>query len=252
MLNTILNMENRKIELLKEIDKTGSISKAAKYMGISYKTAWDYVNEMNNISKETVIITSVGGKKGGGSRLSDYSKRVVYFYDLLKGEYSKTLKHLSEHIDDFERLYKFYRMAAIRTSARNQFYGKVAKISKGSVISEIEIEIKGERIVSVITNESVEDLGLTIGKEIYAIIKATWIIISKGLGETSARNKIDATVSRIIKGEVSAEVSAETKSGLIVTSVITADSANNMDLKTGDEISLIFKAANVILGAENI
>jgi len=248
MLKTVLNVKNRKIELLKEIEKTGSISKAAKYIGISYKTAWDYVNEINNISKEAVIITSVGGKKGGGSRLSGYGEKLVYVYDLLKGEYSKTLKHLSEHIDDFDKLYKFYRMVSMRTSARNQFYGKVVKISRGSVMSEVDIDVKEERIVSVITNESVEALDLAIGKDVYAIIKANWIIISKDSGEISARNRIDVKVSKIVKGDVNAEITAESKNGIMMASVITTDSANNLNLKIGDKVSLIFKAAHVILG----
>ncbi len=63
-------------------------------------------------------------------------------------------------------------------SARNVFKGKVKKIISGAVNSEVSIEIgKGIEIVSIITKGSVERLGLKEGKEAYAIIKASSVLI---------------------------------------------------------------------------
>ena len=60
----------RRIALLKQIDLTGSISQGAKNAGISYKSAWDAINEMNQLSEQTLVERATGGKKGerGGKK----------------------------------------------------------------------------------------------------------------------------------------------------------------------------------------
>ena len=66
----------------------------------------------------------------------------------------------------------------MKLSARNILKGKVIKVVKGAVNSEVIIELPGgEKLVSVITNTSVENLGLQAGKTAYAIIKASNIMV---------------------------------------------------------------------------
>jgi molybdopterin-binding protein len=66
----------------------------------------------------------------------------------------------------------------MRISARNILKGKVVKIIHGAVNSEVTIELPGgSQLVSIITNSSVENLGLTEGKEAYAIIKASNVMV---------------------------------------------------------------------------
>ena len=66
----------------------------------------------------------------------------------------------------------------MKISARNILKGKVVKVIKGAVNSEVTIELPGgSRIISIITNSSVETLGLTEGKEAYAIIKASSVMV---------------------------------------------------------------------------
>jgi len=67
----------------------------------------------------------------------------------------------------------------MKISARNVIKGKVQKIVDGAVNSEVIIEtIHGEMIVSIITKDSVESLGLKVGKEVYAVIKASNVMIA--------------------------------------------------------------------------
>jgi molybdopterin-binding protein len=67
----------------------------------------------------------------------------------------------------------------MKLSARNILKGKVVKISKGAVNSEIILELPGgTQIVSIITNTSVESLELTEGKEAYAVIKASNVMVA--------------------------------------------------------------------------
>jgi molybdopterin-binding protein len=67
----------------------------------------------------------------------------------------------------------------MKLSARNQLKGKVTKIIPGAVNSEIILELPGgAQVVSIITKESVENLGLTVGKTAYAVIKASSVMIA--------------------------------------------------------------------------
>lgn len=66
----------------------------------------------------------------------------------------------------------------MRISARNQLKGIVKKINEGSVNNEIIIELApGVKITSVITKSSTENLGITVGKQVYAVIKASNVMV---------------------------------------------------------------------------
>jgi molybdopterin-binding protein len=66
----------------------------------------------------------------------------------------------------------------MKISARNILKGKVVKVIQGAVNSEVTIELPGgARLVSIITNSSVDNLALTEGKEAYAIIKASSVMV---------------------------------------------------------------------------
>jgi molybdopterin-binding protein len=67
----------------------------------------------------------------------------------------------------------------MKISARNVLKGKVKQVVHGAVNSEVTIELLGgDEIVSIITKSSVENLGLAAGKEVYAVIKASNVMIA--------------------------------------------------------------------------
>ena len=67
----------------------------------------------------------------------------------------------------------------MKLSARNQFKGKVVEIQEGAVNGVVKIDIGGGNIVSsVITNASIKELGLAVGKEAYAVVKASNVMIA--------------------------------------------------------------------------
>jgi molybdopterin-binding protein len=67
----------------------------------------------------------------------------------------------------------------MKISARNQLKGKIKQIKPGAVNSEVIIETTcGETIVSIITKESVENLDLKVGKEVYAVVKASEVMVA--------------------------------------------------------------------------
>jgi molybdate transport system regulatory protein len=70
-------------ELLQLIGETGSISKAAKSMGMSYKKAWDLVDHLNSKGQKPYVLSHKGGQKGGGAELTPTGKKVVTAYNSL-------------------------------------------------------------------------------------------------------------------------------------------------------------------------
>ena len=79
--NTLLG-EGR-VHLLKAIDETGSLSKAAKSLNMSYKKAWNLIDAVNSNAKEPVITTSIGGKGGGGAVLTPYGKHLITLFETI-------------------------------------------------------------------------------------------------------------------------------------------------------------------------
>ena len=180
-----------RIGLLEAIDRCGSISAAAREVGISYKTAWDAVDAMNNAAETPLVRRSVGGVGGGGTMLTEEGTETVRLYRLLQAEHQRFIDRLEGRLGDVGRLYSLLRRVTMRVSARNVFLGKVKEVRKGAVSTEVTIGMKGgETLCSVITNESARVLGLKPEMEAYAFFKASAVILGKDLhnAKVSARN----------------------------------------------------------------
>lgn len=139
----------------------------------------------------------------------------------------------------------------MKLSARNIFTGTVASIKKGAVNVEVCLNLQGGAvIVAIITNGSADALGLSVGKEASAIVKASTVIIGTDLhnAKVSARNVMCGKVVKIIEGAVNAEVDVEIGARNIMTAVITCDSAKRLELKEGGHACAMFKASSVIIG----
>jgi molybdate transport system regulatory protein len=79
-------------ELLTLIDESGSIVKAAKAMGMSYKKAWDMVDEMNTHGKKPLVIARKGGDKGGGTELTDTGRKMIARYNKLMDKLNNVIE----------------------------------------------------------------------------------------------------------------------------------------------------------------
>ncbi len=141
----------------------------------------------------------------------------------------------------------------MKTSARNTFAGSISHINKGAVNAEVELTTKsGGKIVSIVTNISVESLGLAVGKPAFALVKASWTILGTDLHahKLSARNVLCGTLSGLHHGAVNSEVTITLPGGDVLTSIITEGSLESLGLKVGDHVCAAFKASSVILAVE--
>ncbi|HEX7367692.1 MAG TPA: winged helix-turn-helix domain-containing protein [Pelobium sp.] len=87
-----------RVQLLKKIDETGSLNKAAKALNISYQKAWRLTDEINKAAKEPVIESVIGGSKGGGTSLTAYGKSLVNVFETINTDCWKFLdEQLKKH-----------------------------------------------------------------------------------------------------------------------------------------------------------
>jgi molybdate transport system regulatory protein len=239
-----------RIELLERIAETGSIAKAAKDMKMSYKAAWDAIDAMNNLADEPLLERVSGGKGGGGSQLTERGRKVIELYRNLERGQQIFIEQMRNKAADFDSLYTLLRGVSMKTSARNQFAGKILAIISGAVNSEVVIGLKGaDTITAIITNESCEELELTTGTSVYALVKASWVMIMEDDAKMkiSARNRLRGTVAVIHAGAVNSEVTIALKGGNTVTAVITKESVKELGLKKGKKVCAVFKASSVII-----
>lgn len=142
----------------------------------------------------------------------------------------------------------------MKISARNILAGQVVAVSKGAVNAEIKISLAGgESITAIITNSSVDTLGLAPGKVAYAVVKASEVILGTGnlQGRLSARNILSGTITALREGAVNSEVVVKLPGGAEVVASITRESVAALGLKTGDNVSAIIKASNVLVGVDH-
>lgn len=139
----------------------------------------------------------------------------------------------------------------MKASARNQLTGKITGVRTGATYAEVDISLKGgATLCASITNESVESLGLAVGGDAIALIKAPQVMVVKDFGgyKLSARNQLPGTVSRVQKGAVNAEIVIQLEGGDTVAATITNDSVDSLGLVVGESAVAVFKAGAVILG----
>lgn len=243
-----------RIKLLEAIEQHGSISQAAKHVPLSYKAAWDAVDAMNNLADKPLVERSTGGKHGGGTLLTDHGRKVVGLYRAVEAEYQIALDRLMTQWGEMETgnvrsFQQLLRRMAMRTSARNQLVCTVIGLREGEVDYEVYLRLDNQNeLVAVITRDSAEQLGVEIGMEVVALVKASAVLLLTDEGlRTSARNHLWGTVERVIDGPVNAEVTLSLGGGKTVTSVVTRESIGSLGLEVGQRACAIFKSSSVIL-----
>lgn len=248
-----------RIALLEAIRTTGSITGAAKAVGMSYKGAWDAVDAMNNLAGEPLVQRAAGGKGGGGTTLTPRALRLVETFRAIEREHRRFLERAAQALGagaqeggGFERDLAVLGRLAMRTSARNQLFGTVARVAQGAVNDEVSITLLGgEMLVATITHESAQALGLQTGAQVVALVKATSIVLVAGSADAaqlSARNRLSGVVEVVRRGAVNAEVTLALPGGVVIAAIVTDASVDALGLAPGEAATAVFKASSVLLG----
>ena len=137
----------------------------------------------------------------------------------------------------------------MKLSARNQLKGTVVSIEEGAVNGIVKIDIGGGNVISAtISMTSIKELGLAEGKEAYAIIKSTEVMIADSTQKISARNQLNGKVVSVEEGVVNGIVKVEIAPGVTVSSTISMSAIKELGISAGKEVAAVAKATSVMIG----
>lgn len=236
----------QRIALLQHIAEQGSITRAAKSAGLSYKAAWDAIDELNNLAQKPLVERSVGGKGGGGAKLSREGQRVLRLYQKLQTLQAQVLE-AAEDASDLDLLGRLM----LRTSARNQLHGKVVAIEAQGRNDLIRLELaEGLAIDTQITHDSTVRLELEPGTEVVALIKAGWLdLLAIEDTATPGHNDLTGIIEEILDAEDGpSEVRIGLPNGQTLCALAEPLHLKTLGLATDKPVRVQFAPSNVLLG----
>ena len=246
-----------RVRLLEAIERTGSITKAARRVPMSYKTAWDALDALDNLADAPVIERSVGGVGGGGATLTAYGRWLVAMFRAVEGEYQAAVDSLAAaagpEVADKAGFQRLLRRLTLRTSARNQFACTVRSLLSGPVMTQVVLVLDGAtEMLAHITTEGLEDMRLAVGQEVVALVQAPLVMLLADPSiRTSVQNHLTGTVSRIHEGPLNSEVVIDLPPKGIrhVTSVVQTEAIAGLGLTVGAPATAAFQASSLLLVA---
>ena len=234
-----------RIELLKLINQTGSLSKAAKEMEMSYKAAWDNLNDMNSVSEVNLVESISGGAGGGGSKLTPLAHLYIELYDKIYNEQRTFFNKVEPYMDNYEMLIFFLKRDALRISAKNQIKAKIYSIEENGLNSYIKLKIDDLFLRASVTSKSAKELGLKKNIDVYAIIKSSSINISN-ITDNENENCFKATIKEIENINDTYEYTIHISKNLVLYASKKTDNDHN-NFKKGDIVPIHINPDNIMI-----
>ena len=234
----------KRIDLLRAIEQSGSLSQAAKQIGISYKTAWDAINEINQLAPKPFLITATGGKNGGGTKLSAYAVRFIQLYDLLTQLQYKAFNILNDDNIPLDDILKITAKLSLQTSARNQIYGSVSSIEATHIAGLVKVKLNDNQteLKAYITQQSIERLKLNIDKTVLLLIKAPLIELNN-----KKENQLIVKVEKIVTDGQLSEISFSLPSGIMLYASKATNEVNQLKLIEGQLTTISIHPQHIIV-----
>ncbi|MBC3270930.1 TOBE domain-containing protein [Pseudomonas sp. SWRI81] len=236
----------QRIALLQHIAEQGSITRAAKSAGLSYKAAWDAIDELNNLAQKPLVERVVGGKGGGGARLTLEGERVLRLYQKLQALQAQVLE-AAEDASDLDLLGRLM----LRTSARNQLHGRVVSIQAQGRNDLIRLELaEGLGLDAQITHDSTVHLELQNGTEVVALIKAGWLeLLGNDQPAAPGHNVLRGIIEAVLDAEDGpSEVRISLPNGHTLCALAEPLHLRRQGLAVGQPAQVQFSPSNVLIG----
>ena len=208
------DMADRRIAILRGISQSGSISLAARDVGVSYKAAWQAIDTLTNLAGVPLVERSVGGAGGGGAQITPAGEELLYAAEAMVKLRTELLERMKAGTPGGT-----HPNLGLMTSMRNQWPCTVLKVE--SMGSQIRVWLRAASdagsdwtIAARITPESYELLGLAPGVQVLALCKATavkvWLGQERPAASVQPINLWPAAVQRATYGAatVSEDVTA--------------------------------------------
>lgn len=245
-------LDARFFALLEAIEATGSLNRAAATAGYSYRGAWLVLETATNLVTQPLLERSVGGARGGGSRLTPAAHALLAAWRHLQGTHRAYLQAQEAWLLGQPELAGMLKRLSIRATARNQFAGTVQAVEPGPVTAQVTLGLAGgQEIVATVTRSAARELRLGPGDEAIAMISSSAVALVTDFDgwQLGMRNQLAGTVSRIDQGGVSALVHLTLPGGAVLTSAVTHEEAQALGLAVGRPATAVFKSYSVTLAA---
>jgi molybdate transport system regulatory protein len=241
-----------RIALLEAVIEHGSMTKAAKVAGFSYKAAWDAVQAINNLLPRPAFVTRTGGKRGGGAEVTEEGRKLIAAFHRLEEKLARISGAIAaEGLDNFDDLLLWG--LAVKISVRNAFRCTVVRIDEDPVDATVTLRVSAANdICAIITHGAAEDLRLTPGRSVVALVKSSFVILAPPEEAISVqgRNKLLGQATRRVDGANNSEIKLDIGDGKILTAVVSKESAEDLRIAPGDRLAAFFNASHVILAAD--
>ena len=192
---------DKRLEVLRRVAETGSISQAARDAGISYKAAWQAIDTLSNLSGQSLVERTVGGSGGGGARITAQGLQLLALADGLAQAREAVLVR-------FAGGSSFSFGLGLRTSMRNQLPCRVETVDPlGQDDPTVRVRLRtpgAAELVASVTRESVDLLGLRAGLEVLVLCKATAVRVARGeVDDHGAADRcvLPGRIARLARGQ---------------------------------------------------
>jgi molybdate transport system regulatory protein len=213
-------MADKRIDILRQIGQGGSISQAARAVGVSYKAAWQAIDTLTNLAGVPLVHRAVGGAGGGGAVLTEAGHALLAAADAMAQARAEVLQRLAGQGAQPAAAARL----AVRTSMRNQWPCVVRALEAAGPLVHVHLGGAGAAqalaLTARITQESAQLLGLAPGLPVLALCKATAVQVC-GMKEAGEAGEGDAVpnawpgrVTRVARGEAGDEVAAALDAGV--------------------------------------
>ena len=218
-----------RVRLLEAVAREGSISAGARAIGITYRAAWDALDAMANVFSTPLVETRIGGHEKGGARLTPAGARVIAAFHRLESEMARLSRDFDaelagEGVSTRDLVSGFF----FKTSARNALRGRVTRIKRGALSSDVDVALSASAALTAqVTNRSVADLGLHVGRDALALIKAPFVKIARESTPAPARfNRLAGALLRLDMQDDQAECVLDLGQGRTLAALALVDPAH--------------------------
>lgn len=197
-------ISDKRLEVLRRVGETGSISQAARDAGISYKAAWQAIDTLTSLSGVALVERTVGGSGGGGARITPQGQALLDLAQQLDQARQQVLQ-------GFAGGQRLAGGLGLRTSMRNQLPCQVISSQPAAPHDPMVLmrlrTAGGATLASSVTRESADLLALQPGAGVLVLCKATAVTITAGQpARPDEANQLRGRIDRISRGQGRDEV----------------------------------------------
>lgn len=235
---------DKRIDILRLVGESGSISQAARQAKVSYKAAWQAIDTLTNLAGVALVERAVGGSGGGGATLTSAGQKLLAVAGLLSDTRSQVLAAFKSNELLLPRALPALSNMSVRTSMRNQLPCRVDKLEVRGQVARVHLQLAGgAALVSRITKASAELLGLQKGQAVLALCKATAVTVSAPSATPPGVQNLKGQAVRISRGASGDEVSLQLDGGLQLVGFASASSG----LKTKALVQALVDESAVVI-----